>query len=201
MKRWLSLGVMVSLALLLTGCEPQVCLSPLYQNGDTLFDKQLLGEWQVWSGQESRAGDTPGTIVFSAANEAYTYEVRIPNFDPQGKSTLFTEARLVKLGDAVFIDFGTPNSDKLSVIPYPMIEAHAVGRIVLNGDKAQIDLLGDDWVKDSIKDGKMPLAFQEAPNRVITASTADLRQFAMHHAEDRQAWSEAYTMERKSSQN
>lgn len=195
MKRFVGLGLLMALVSVLAGCEPQKSLFPLFTTEDKLFDEQLLGEWKIWSGTELKPGDTPGLIVFSASDEKYTYDVKVPDFD-ESKRTLCSEARLVKLGNDVFIDFGTPDVDKLPQIPYPTVEAHVFGKLTLQGDNARIDLLNDDWVKDAIKAGKMPLAFRDASSPILSAETADLRKFALEHAEDQAAFSHTLTMVR-----
>jgi hypothetical protein len=196
MKRCVCVFFAAVVALALAGCEPQISLFPLYTSQDTVFEQQLLGEWQIWSGKELKPGDTPASIIFSAAQEAYTYEVKIPNFDEK-KDALCTAGRLVKLGNSMFIDFGTPNMDSLPLIPYPAVEGHVFGRLVLTGDRAEIDLLSDDWVKDAVKAGNMPMAFQEASKLTLSATTPELRKFATEHAEDGKAFSEIFTLARK----
>jgi hypothetical protein len=197
MKRRMCWSVLAVCALLLVGCEPQVSVFPLFTSQDAVFDPQLLGEWQIWSGKELKPGDKPAVIVFSASQEARTYDVKIPNFDEQ-KDALITAARLVKLGDSVFIDFGTPNMDHLPLIPYPAMEGHVFGRLSLAGDKAEIDLLSDDWVNEEVKAGKMPLGFYDASKIVLSANSEELRKFAADHAEDSKAFSEVYSLVRKS---
>jgi len=194
MRRWLCLGMTVALGVLLFGCEPQVSLFPLFTQDDKVFDKQLLGEWQIWTGTEPKEGQTLGLIVFSASKEEYFYDVKMPDFDG---STLRSEARLVKLRDYVFIDFGTPFGEKFPEIPYPIVEGHVFGRLTLDGEKGRIDLLNDDWVKETIEAGKMSLAFHDASCIVLSAGTFDLRKFALEHAEDRRAFSQTYTLSRK----
>lgn len=203
MKRWLSVGILASFALLLVACEPQVSLFPLYTDTDTLFDKQLLGEWQIWGGTELQSGEKPGTIVFSESSDAYTYDVKIPNFDEEKKIALCTQTRLVPLGKYVFIDFGSPDMGSRSQAPYPIIEAHVFGVLTVQGDKARIDLLSDDWVENTIKAGKMPLAFADTRQTdkmtskiVLSADTSDLRKFALEHAEDHDAFAEVFTLVR-----
>jgi hypothetical protein len=195
-KRWLSVGILASFALLLVACEPQISLFPLYTNTDTLFDKQLLGEWQIWSGAELKPGQIPGKIVFSQSAVAYTYDVKIPNFNEQTGAALFTQGRLLSLGKYVFIDFGTPDGDNLPQVPYPMVDGHVFGTLSLQGDKARIDLLGDEWTKNMVKIGNMSLPFQNAPKLVLSASTTDLRRFALKHAENQDAFSEVFSLVR-----
>jgi hypothetical protein len=199
MKRWPCLAVTVALLFLLAGCEPQVSLFPLFDRNDTLFDKRLLGTWQIWGGTNPDTTKTPGVIVFAQSSLTNTYDVKIPDFDQETHSTLSTQARLVPLGKYVFIDLATPENDKLPLIPFPTVAAHAFGRVTLEGDHARIDLLNDEWTKNAVKAGKMPLVFQDASTIVISASTADLRKFALEHAEDHAAFSESFTLLRKDS--
>ena len=140
MKRFRWLALTVVLAFLFAGCEPQASLFPLFTKQDTDFDKQLLGEWQIWSGTSSKPADKPGLIVFQIADAAYTYEVKVPDFDEQGK-TLLSEARLVKLGRYLFIDFATPDVYKLPQIPYPALPSHVFGRLTLEKDSAELTCL------------------------------------------------------------
>jgi hypothetical protein len=197
MKTRLWLALIAACALFLAGCEPQVSLFPLFTPQDKLFDDRLLGEWQIWSGAELKPGDTPGTIIFSTSQEAYTYDVKIPNFDGQKKITLITAARLVKLGNSLFIDFGTPNMDNLPLIPYPAAEGHVFGRLTLEGNGAHINLLSDDWTRNAVKTGKMPLAFHNVSEIILSAETSELRKFAIDYAENDAAFSQIYTLARR----
>jgi hypothetical protein len=106
-------------------------------------------------------------------------------------------ARLVKLGNYVFIDFAAQDIYKLPQIPYPALECHVFGRLTLEKDRARIDFLSDDWVKDQVKAGRLPFALEETSRPVLSAKTADLRKFALKHAEDHEAFSETFTLVRK----
>jgi len=199
MKRGICVLFAAVVVFSLSGCEPQVSLFPIYTPRDTFFDKQLLGEWQIWSGTELKPGDSPGTIVFSASKTEYSYDVRMP-FDAEKNVALITTARLVKLGNAVFVDFGTPNMDDLGspFYPYPTVEGHVFGPLTIEGERAHIRLLSDDWTKNAIKTGKMPLAFHNVSGIIVSAETPELRKFAADYAEDDAAFSEIYTLARKS---
>jgi hypothetical protein len=112
---------------------------------------------------------------------------------------LAVAAHLVRLGDYSFIDFGTPNMDKRKFreIRFPTIESHLFGRIHLEKGSVRIDLLNDDWVKEQSQAGKLPLVVvQTAQGLVISASTEELRKFALEHAEDKQAFSDSYSLSR-----
>jgi hypothetical protein len=196
MKKPYLWGLAALLVFLVAGCVPQQTLFPLFTDQDTFFDKQLLGEWQIWSGNSAIPSDDPGLIQFRAANAAYTYDVTIPSFDEEGRS-LSSQARLVKLGNFVFIDFASPDIDKLPQIPYPVLPSHIFGRLTLETNEARIDFLSDDWVKDAIKAGKLSLLLEDISSPVLSATTADLRKFALEHAEDSEAFSETFTLARK----
>lgn len=195
MRKICGLWLVLTLTVLLAGCEPQVSLFPLFTREDTLFEKQLVGEWKFWGGTELKAGEKPGLIVFSVGKEKNSYDVKISDVD-EGK-TMVSEARLVGLSSYLFIDFGTPDLDKMPQTPYPAVEGHVFGRLTLEKEKARIDLLSDDWVKARVRAGNLPLAFQEVPEPLLAADTPELRKFVTEHAEDQKAFSETFTLVRK----
>jgi len=195
MRRRVPIGLIAALLCLLNGCEPQKSLFPLAADDDKVFENQLLGEWKIWSGTELKSGETPGLITFTKGSDSNIYDVTIPNFD-DGSTTLTSRAKLVKLGNLLFIDFESPELDKLPRFPYPAIESHIFGKLSLENDKARIDFLSDDWVEDNIKAGKLPLAFVPLQGPVLSASTADLRKFAVDHADDSKAFSETMSLAR-----
>jgi hypothetical protein len=60
-----------------------------------------------------------------------------------------------------------------------------------------MDLLSDEWVKQQHKASKPLLDFvQTADGPTISASTEELRKFALEHAEDKEAFSEPYSLSR-----
>ena len=196
MRRLFPIGLIGALLCLLNGCEPQKSLFPLATDEDKVFESQLLGEWKIWSGTELKSGEKPGFITFSKDNDPYLYDVTIPNFGDDGSTTLTSRAKLAKLRNLLFVDFEAPELDKLPRFPYPAIESHVFGKLSLQNDKARIDFLSDDWVQGNIKAGKLPLAFVPLEGPVLSASTADLRKFAVDHADDSKAFSEIMSLAR-----
>jgi hypothetical protein len=196
MRRLFPIGLVAVLLCLLAGCEPQKSLFPLATDQDKVFESQLLGQWKIWTGTELKPGEKPGIITFSKYNDPYIYDVRIPNFGDDGSTTLTSRAKLVKLGNVLFVDFEAPDLDKLPRFPYPAVESHVFGKLSLENDKARIDFLSDDWVQDNIQAGKLPLAFVPLQGPVLSASTTDLRKFAQDHADDPKAFSEVMSLAR-----
>jgi len=182
----------------LTGCTPQDSLFPLFNNDDTAFEKQLLGQWKIKTKDEGHQNPSVNLtlVVFSPGEYENSYDVKIPKFSDAG-GTMRSTARLVRLGAYLFIDLEMPDTDKFQDIPYPAIESHCLGRLVLNGDTARIDFLDDDWVAEQVKGGKLGLSYVKSPNgTLLSADTPELRKFALEHAEDHDAFSVSYFLTR-----
>jgi hypothetical protein len=73
-----------------------------------------------------------------------------------------------------------------------------MGRLWLEKNSLEIHLLKDDWVKDQIRAGSMPLShLGENGDLILTASTDELRKFMQEHAEDKEALSENFKLVRE----
>jgi hypothetical protein len=198
MKRCFSAAVSVALALLLAGCGPASSFSPLFNKGDQELDERLTGEWRIQGEASFKHGEKSARMVFRKGADGTEYEVTLFNFDEKGLNLVLT-AHLVRLDNFSFIDFGTPDTDKRKFreIPFPAIESHFFGRIHLDNASVRIDLLSDNWVKKQGAAGKTPLpAVQTADGLAISASTEELRKFALEHAEDTEAFSDSYSLSR-----
>ena len=198
MKRHISSAVVISLVLLLAGCGPASSLFPLFNKNDKEFDERLLGEWRIQGQAVFKPGAESGRMVFQRSGDSAEYEVTLFDFDEKGMNVVCT-GRLTRLGSILFIDFGSPDTDKhkFAEVPFPMIESHIFGRIHLEKNSVRIDFLSDEWVKKQGKAGKLPLAsVQTRDGLVISASTEELRKFAVEHAEDTDAFSDPYSLSR-----
>jgi len=183
---------------ILVGCAPQDSLFPLFNKDDNVFEKQLLGEWQVKNQTDAKQdpSEKPASVIFSDAEAESNYDVTIPKFNDAG-GTLRATARLVRLGAYLFIDLETPDTEKLQDIPYPAIEGHVFGRLTFKSDTARIDFLNDDWVTKQADAGTLGLSYVKGPNsKLLSSGTAELRKFALEHAEDHDAFSESYILTR-----
>jgi hypothetical protein len=192
---------------LFVGCAPQDSLFPLFVKSDRVFEDQLLGEWIVQKGTAVKPDEKSGRAIFQTSGDAVSYEITLPDFDEHGEK-LISAGRLVRLGSYLFIDVGSPEmgTEKNPSFPYPAIEGHVIGRVYLEKDKLHIDFLSDQWVSDQAKAGKLPLSsvrimdqtIRSIPDRIVlSATTEELRKFAMQHAEDKEAFSETFAFQRK----
>ena len=198
MKRYFPFLAAIALVLLLAGCEPADSLFPLFVKSEKAFDERLLGEWRIQSKASFKHGEKSGRISFRKNSDSTGYEATLFDFDEKGMNLALT-VHIVRLGDFSFIDFGTPDPDtrRFKELPYPIIESHFFGRIHLEKGSAWLDLLSDDWAKEQGKATKPTLAIvQTADGPAISASTEELRKFALEHAEDTEAFSEHYSLSR-----
>jgi hypothetical protein len=187
---------------LLAGCAPQASLFPLFKGNDNVFEPEILGEWIVHGGTEQiKPDDKSGTAIFEKSQDGVSYTLTIPNFDDDAHGEKFiSTARLIRLGTILFIDLGSPDLDHTqnATIRYPSIEGHVFDRVFLEQDRMHIDFLSDKWVADQAKAGKLALPSIASGNQlVLSATTEDLRKFVLAHAEDKEAFSEAFAFKRK----
>lgn len=188
----------VAVALLLVSCAPQTTLFPLFTPSDKTFDEKLLGEWKVQSGPEFKPSEKAQRMLFRRGDDGVNYDVTLFDFDDKGTNLAMT-ARLVALGAFLFIDFGNadPDKRKFNEIPFPVIEAHVFGRIHWEKQGPRIDFLNDEWITKQAKAGTLSLSVVQAPGGpLLSATTEQLRKFALEHAEDKEALSEAYSLVR-----
>jgi hypothetical protein len=190
----------IALALSLSGCAPIDSIFPLYKDEDAVFDDHLLGTWQPVI-SDADASNKDARWIFSHAEGDQFYDFKWTAVGAKGG--FIAKARLVRLGNNVFIDFEgdtqkldeAPNSG--NVVPYPMITTHMIGRVWLEKDSLLIQFLSDDWVKKQVKAGTFPLAHLDFNGgQILTAQTDDLRRFMQAHADDKDALSEEFNFTR-----
>jgi hypothetical protein len=197
MWRALAFALAVAAASLLAGCAPEDSLFPLFTAEDKSIDERLLGEWYAQGGPEFKHGEESGRVVFQRGEDGASYNVTI--FASNGDPNLACSAHLIRLGSFLFIDLtgADPDKRKLAEIPFPAIESHVFGRLRLEKATAHVDFMDDEWVAKQVKAGKFSLAFIQTPHGpVLSASTEELRKFALEHAEDQESFSDLYAMSR-----
>jgi hypothetical protein len=183
-------------ALLLIGCAPIDSIFPLYKADDAVFDDRLLGSWQYVVTNPNDSDKNQRWIFSHTACDAF-YDFRLGIVEAKGG--FFAKARLVRLENNLFIDFEGDSkqlddeANKDSIIPFPMITAHMIGRVWLEKDTLQIHFLSDDWVKKQVAAGTLSLAHLAVNGgQILTAETEDLRKYMRAHADDKEALSDNY---------
>jgi hypothetical protein len=181
-------------ALFLGGCSPIKCLFPLYADSDKLFDGTLIGEWRT-APDKNQNDEGPGATenerwIFQKTQDHLSYDCSQVQLGKKG--AVWSTVKLVKLGDALFVDFepGPAFPEGPQDLSYPRIDAHTIARIWLDKDVVRIRFLDEKWAFKQIHDGKFSLSHVETPtDLVVTATTEELRKFATEHADDKDAFS------------
>jgi hypothetical protein len=174
-------------------------LFPLATDADQLFDPNLIGEWRVAYDQKDQTSSTTQNErwIFQKTLDHQSYDCSQIELGKHG--AVLSTATLVKLGDTQFVDFesGPAFPEGPQDVSYPMIYAHAIGRIWVDKDEIKIRFLDVKWAYKQIHAGNFPLAYVEIPtDLVITANTEQLRKFASAHADDKEAFSDEHRLVR-----
>jgi hypothetical protein len=179
--------------LLLGGCSPVTCLFPLYTDSDKLFDGTLIGEWKTApdknQNDEGPGANENGRWIFQKTQDHLSYDCSQVKLGKKG--VISSTAKLVKLGNALFLDFapGPAFPEGAQDVSYPSIDAHAMARIWLDKDELTIRFLDEKWAWKQIHESKFSLSCVDAPTAlVVTASAEELRNFATTHADDKDAF-------------
>ncbi len=187
---------LIALLLLLNGCAPVDSFFPLYLPEDSAFDNRLIGNWQpVVTDADSSEKDSRWFITKSKEEKFYDFKWGAVG----AKGGFVAKVRLVQLASNLFIDFegddGAIDSAEKSdsIVPFPIISTHMLGRVWLEKDTLRIQFLSDDWVKKQVKAGTFSLAHvDQKGGSIVTAQTEELRKFMQAHADDTDALSEKY---------
>ncbi len=200
-RKFVSLAVILSLAILLNGCGPSASFFSLYKADDKAFETGLLGTWKLEKPDPSNPDDRNTRWTFAKSEDENFYDFKWGTVGAKGG--FLAKARLVRIGSSLFADFEGDTGNKVmdsidTMWPFPVMSVHMMGRVWLGKDSLEIHFLKDDWVKARIKAGSFPLShLGENGDLILTASTDELRKFMQEHAEDEDALSENYKFVRE----
>lgn len=184
--------IAILLLCLLAACGPVLSIHPLYTDRDVVFDPGLVGIW-------FDPGSSDAPVVFERGPDN-SYRV-ITHLDKDTSADQIFEAHLVKLNGHLFLD-AEQTKNRIAGKEEDMgiaIPAHLLGRVSIEGDALNLDLLDEDWIKDQLKAGKISIAHEDNDDGdvVLTASTAELQKFVVAHADDDKAFPNSGPLQRK----
>ena len=182
--------ILMLAALALTGCFDYVSLHPLADDATTITDPALVGVWE-----EPKDKDR----IHFATRESKHYEMWIEDWNKDQKrykETFRTLCKLVKLGDALYLDL-SQEPDKETAI-----KGHAVIRIQLSGNSLKTASLEAKWMDAQLR--RKALAHQrilmnkerKEYRTILSASTPALQAFYRKHARTPGAFGEWELYER-----
>ena len=159
--KFVSLAVILSMAILLNGCGPIAAFFPLYKSDDKVFETGLVGTWKLEEPDPNNPDDKDTRWIFAKSENENFYDFKWGAIGAKGG--FVAKARLVRIGSGLFADFegdtGNKSTDSKDIVmPFPIISVHMMGRVWLGKDNLEIHFLKDDWVKERIKAGSFPLS-------------------------------------------
>ena len=179
----------------LVGCLP-TSINPLYTDKDLVFEPALVGVWRD-------KDDPKGTWTFEKAGEK-SYKFVYAESD--GKVGQF-DARLLKIGDARFLDFfpdesGIEEMNRSGFYKIHLVRTHSFLRVSQIEPILQMTPLDLKWLREFL--GKNPRAIRhekigdgDDAQIVLTASTAELQKFVLTHLKTEGAFGEPINLKRQ----
>lgn len=183
----LVLVIVCTVAAVMLGCVPS--LQPLYLDKDPILLAPLAGTWVSESGKEK--------FTFKVNEQEIKYEATCT--DEEG-GTGKLEARLLRLGKHTFLD--TTVSDLPEVkCAYPkchLLPVHLFTKITIEGDVLRYATLDFGWIKNGIEKKKLTLRHEAMKDMTfLTASTKELQEFVLAHADEKEVFQEPRTLRRQ----
>ncbi len=180
MKIW----PVVAVAVMSTACFNlgQPSLQPFVTEKDALALPQIVGTWV-------QEGDDPDVIRFRAADDK-TYEVSTvwPAGETPKRGTLVVA--FGRIGDQLYLDMtARPLDDEDDAWSIHRLPIHTFARVRLDGDRLEVAAMSDKWVTKGLEDSTLDLPHTTQDDTVILTATSDeLAQFALAHADDEGAF-------------
>ena len=155
--------------LLFVACVPS--LHPLYTDEDLTMDSTLIGTWIDKKNNES--------WTFSNSEKLkYT----LVHVDSDGSKSKY-DARLVKVGDKLFLDIVPVKSDTPE-------NTHTFVHVVSENSTVQISFMEPRWLKDFLTENPNAIRHKKTNGEIVlTSSPKETQKFVLDHLHTREAFS------------
>ena len=179
--------------------DPAVSLQHLLTDEDCESVSQLLGDWEP-------KGDLSGIWTIKASGDRkYRLIQKEGESDTSNKAAF--DICVAHVGGYLFFDatYQTVRPDGKALLGEDdnlfWIPLHLIGRLDVNDDALRFRLLGDDWLQDALKSGRLHLTSSQDDEGyyLLTAPSKELKEFAERFASDPRAFSYAEEFEHISS--
>ena len=196
MKKMLLPVVLVGLCGM-AGCLPTT-INPLYTDKDLVFDPTLVG---VWSDKD----DSKETWTFEKAGDKSYKFVYVESDGEVGQF----EARLLKIGDARFLDFfpdesGITEMNRSGFYKIHLLRTHSFLRVLQIEPTLLMTPMDLKWMRQFL--AKNPQAIRheiigdgDDAQIVLTASTIELQRFVLTHLKTEGAFGDRIDLKRRPS--
>ena len=197
MKTSNRLGFVISLLLVLplTSCVPQLSLNPWYSEKELVLEPGFAGTWLLLD-TDNKPQDQQGWKFVQDIDKGYTASYEDP--EQPGVREVW-ELRLFRMNGQLFVDVVQLTSKfKDADLAENFIPGHMVGTVKLDADKISMRFLDDEWTSKAVKANAALINHAMVGNSaVLTATLAELREFALAHGGDDKAFSVDFNYVRK----
>ena len=197
MKTWTRLGFVISLLIVLplTSCVPQLSLQPWYGEKDLVLEPGFAGNWLLLD-TDNKPDDSQAWKFEQNLVKGYTISFDDP--EQPGVRELW-ELRLFRVNGQLYADvLQLASKFKDTDLAENFIPGHMVGTVKLEADKVSMRFLDDEWTAKAVKANTALIKHEMVDNSaVLTAPTAELREFALAHAGDDKAFAVNFNFVRK----
>ena len=191
------------LALAIGSCVPVLSLHPLYNEADTIFEPKLVGSW---------VDDGNGiTMDFSRPEgEGKRYHFAYSQMNEYLKRPMkgVFIARLVKLGNRLFLDFfpeefpngdiEEPNNYKWYANAFFLVPGHTFAVVDSIEPQLKIRITNSDEMEDFLKKEPNAIRYENVSGHIIlTTNTAELQNFVVKYADNRDVFCSELTLKRR----
>jgi hypothetical protein len=190
--------ILLSLLLIfiLQGCLVK-SLHPFYTENDTIFNKELLGNW---TDKDSAAWEirqhmrTTGLLKPDTPDKSYDISLT------DNKGTSHFIAHLFRLEDQLYLDFlPTDNNCQNDLAEIHLVPTHSLAKIDLSGGKITISWYNEEWLIGLFNKNKIRIAHERVPydpdmrdpesmQVILTAQTRELQKFIIKYGNDPEAF-------------
>jgi len=197
MKTWTRWGFfMVAVgALVLAACAPQMSLHPWYSEKELVVEPGFAGNWLLLDNDNKTDDSQPWTF---AQDLTKGYTISFEDSEQPGVREAW-EVRLFRANGQLYADVTQLTSKfKGTDLAENFIPGHMVATVKLDGDKVSMRFLDDEWTTKALKANAALIKHEMVENSaVLTASTQELRDFALAHSGDDKAFSVNFNFVRK----
>lgn len=166
------LTAILALAMLATGCIV-TSVHPLYFEENVVYDQTLLGTW-------SEKGENESWLFKKAEGKMYQLFI----FDEESSGEF--EARLVRLGDYLFLDI-FPKEQQSGNLLYNlhMVPMHSFMKVSIEEDVLHLAPLDKEWFDEKMKQKKITIKHEKRDDlSILTASTQEIQEFVLKYADN-----------------
>ncbi len=200
MRRLAALGCALLALIICLGCWVN-SLHSIYNQGDLMYDKALVGTWEKAEGSQERwkleisQGPVMDGPTYDMVFSSEKCKDDTKPCEPEGKP-LHWQGRLARIGDNLFLEVTTreDSPDELH-----LVAAHSFYKINLQPSVFRATFMDDEWLRNRLTDKKISIAHYAtggglAGDIVLTAETEDVRKLLLQYGSDSEAFPEGNEM-------